>query len=113
MASFPCSGEVNFKVADAQAAIAHVLGQYATQNPTLDHTDGLSANFGDWRFNLRSSNTEPLLRLNVESRGSADLMGARLEKIRNISYVSDPTQTSGQDRVFILVMHTAAHFGTG
>ncbi|PTT34241.1 phosphomannomutase, partial [Stenotrophomonas sp. HMWF022] len=46
-----------------------------------DHTDGISADFGDWRFNLRSSNTEPLLRLNVESRGDAALMQARTDEI--------------------------------
>jgi phosphomannomutase/phosphoglucomutase len=74
MRAFPCSGEINFKVADARAATERVMGHYASQSPALDHTDGISADFGPWRFNLRSSNTEPLLRLNVESRGDVALM---------------------------------------
>lgn len=81
MQAFPCSGEINFKVIDAQACAARVLEHYASANPTLDHTDGVSADFGDWRFNLRSSNTEPLLRLNVESRGDCTLMHARTAEI--------------------------------
>lgn len=84
MAAFPCSGEINFKVADAKASIDRVLEHFANQNPTLDYTDGVSADFGDWRFNLRSSNTEPLLRLNVESRGDSCLMTARTEEIGNL-----------------------------
>jgi len=58
-----------------------VMEHFAAQTPALDHTDGISADFGDWRFNLRSSNTEPLLRLNVESRGDAALMQARTDEI--------------------------------
>ncbi|MCX2894882.1 phosphomannomutase [Stenotrophomonas lactitubi] len=81
MAAYPCSGEINFKVADAKAAVARVMEHFAAQTPALDHTDGISADFGDWRFNLRSSNTEPLLRLNVESRGDAALMQARTDEI--------------------------------
>lgn len=81
MMAFPCSGEINFKVVDAKAAIDKVLGFYASQKPVLDYTDGLSADFGSWRFNLRSSNTEPLLRLNVESRGDVSLMQARTNEI--------------------------------
>ncbi len=79
--AFPCSGEINFKVADANAASAQVLAHYAGHNPALDHTDGISADFGQWRFNLRSSNTEPLLRLNVESRGDVALMHERTAEI--------------------------------
>ncbi len=78
---FPCSGEINFRVADAKAAVARVLDHYAPLRPTLDHTDGLSADFGDWRFNLRSSNTEPLLRLNVETRGDAGLLEVRTREL--------------------------------
>lgn len=74
MHAFPCSGEINFKVDDARAAIDRVMAHYARFEPVLDHTDGISADFGNWRFNLRSSNTEPLLRLNVESRSDAALM---------------------------------------
>ncbi|MGF6419194.1 phosphomannomutase/phosphoglucomutase [Stenotrophomonas sp. AN71] len=84
MAAYPCSGEINFKVADAKAAVARVMEHFAAQSPALDHTDGISADFGDWRFNLRSSNTEPLLRLNVEARGDAALMHARTDEISRL-----------------------------
>ncbi len=84
MAAYPCSGEINFKVADAKAAVARVMEHFAAQSPALDHTDGISADFGDWRFNLRSSNTEPLLRLNVEARGDAALMQARTDDISRL-----------------------------
>ncbi|MEB3767338.1 phosphomannomutase CpsG [Acinetobacter sp. MD2] len=66
--NFPCSGEINFKVADSQATIQRIFHHYANQNPTIDRTDGVSLDFGAWRVNVRSSNTEPLLRLNIESR---------------------------------------------
>jgi phosphomannomutase/phosphoglucomutase len=84
MAAYPCSGEINFKVTDAKAAVARVMEHFAAQSPALDHTDGISADFGDWRFNLRSSNTEPLLRLNVEARGDAALMQARTDDISRL-----------------------------
>lgn len=84
MAAYPCSGEINFKVADARAAVERVMQHFAAHAPALDHTDGISADFGDWRFNLRSSNTEPLLRLNVESRGDAALLKARTDEISTL-----------------------------
>lgn len=65
---FPCSGEINFKVADTQATIQKIFDHFADQNPAIDETDGVSLNFGAWRLNVRASNTEPLLRLNIESR---------------------------------------------
>ncbi|RRU15575.1 phosphomannomutase [Stenotrophomonas sp. 278] len=81
MAAFPCSGEINFRVDDAKATVARVMAHYADQNPSLDHTDGVSAEFPEWRFNLRSSNTEPLLRLNVETRGDAALLRAKTDEL--------------------------------
>ena len=78
---YPCSGEVNFTVADGAAAKARVLAHFAPFNPRLDDTDGLSAEFENWRFNLRSSNTEPLVRLNIESRGDRVLVEERLKEI--------------------------------
>jgi len=81
MRKFPCSGEINYTVADAPAAIAAVLAHYADDKPQLDYTDGLSADFGRWRFSLRSSNTEPLLRLNVETRGDQTLLDQRVAEI--------------------------------
>ncbi|TCB38314.1 phosphomannomutase CpsG [Acinetobacter sp. ANC 4910] len=65
---FPCSGEINFTVADTQATIQKLFDHFAHQNPKIDRTDGVSLDFGTWRFNVRASNTEPLLRLNIESR---------------------------------------------
>ncbi|MDR2871026.1 MAG: phosphomannomutase [Xanthomonadaceae bacterium] len=82
--AFPCSGEINFKVGDADAAIERVLAHFAMFFPKMDHTDGVSADFGDWRFNLRSSNTEPLLRLNVEARADIALMQARTDEIAEL-----------------------------
>lgn len=81
MAAYPCSGEINFKVSDAAASVRRVLAHYESEHPVIDRTDGLSAEFADWRFSLRSSNTEPLLRLNVESRGDAALMQRRTDEI--------------------------------
>ena len=68
IAKFPCSGEINFKVADTQVTIQKLFDHFADQNPEIDRTDGVSLDFGTWRFNVRASNTEPLLRLNIESR---------------------------------------------
>ena len=65
---FPCSGEINFKVTDTQTTIQKLFDHYADQKPAIDKTDGVSLDFGAWRFNVRASNTEPLLRLNIESR---------------------------------------------
>ncbi|GGD34249.1 phosphomannomutase [Pseudoxanthomonas indica] len=81
IAAFPCSGEINFRVEDAKAAQARVMDHFGSRNPVLDDTDGLSADFGDWRFNLRSSNTEPLLRLNVETRADAALLATRTQEL--------------------------------
>lgn len=74
MAAYPCSGEINFEVPDVEAVIARIEAEYAPKARTLDRTDGLSLEFDDWRFNLRASNTEPVLRLNVESLGDTARM---------------------------------------
>ena len=68
IAKFPCSGEINFKVADTSVTIQKIFDHFAHQKPIIDETDGVSLDFGAWRFNVRASNTEPLLRLNIESR---------------------------------------------
>ena len=68
IAKFPCSGEINFKVSDTQITIQKLFDHYTDQNPAIDQTDGVSLDFGAWRFNVRASNTEPLLRLNIETR---------------------------------------------
>lgn len=89
MAACPCSGEINFEVADSGAAIERILVHFASQNPLVDRTDGISAEFADWRFNLRASNTEPLLRLNVESRENPELMRARTAEIAGLITATD------------------------
>ncbi len=81
IARFPASGELNYRVPDARAASAAVEARYGGSALAVDYTDGVSFEFPDWRFNLRSSNTEPLLRLNVEARGSAALMQAKTREV--------------------------------
>ena len=82
MAAFPSSGEINFRLDDPDAAIARVLAAHAGAAEARDETDGISLAFADWRFNLRRSNTEPVVRLNVESRGDAALVAAKVAEIR-------------------------------
>ena len=72
--AFPSSGEINFTVASPRDCMARIEAIYAPLATARDDLDGLGLDFGDWRFNLRASNTEPLLRLNVESRGRMDLV---------------------------------------
>jgi len=67
--AFPCSGEVNLEVEDAGRMLAAIEARYAPGAASVDRTDGISIEHADWRFNLRSSNTEPLIRLNLETRG--------------------------------------------
>ena len=83
-AAFPSSGETNFRVADAGAAIDRVLAAYRGEALSLDKTDGVSLAFADWRFNLRRSNTEPLVRLNIESRGGSDSLADRVSDIADL-----------------------------
>lgn len=72
--AFPCSGEINREVADPRAVLAAVRTRYAPSALSMDETDGVSFEFAEWRFNVRLSNTEPLIRLNVESRGNPALV---------------------------------------
>jgi len=81
---FPCSGEINFKVADVSDAIQKIKDHFIDQALALDDTDGLSFTFNQWRFNLRGSNTEPLLRLNIESRGDWELVHQKVDEISNL-----------------------------
>jgi phosphomannomutase len=83
-AAFPSSGEMNFKVDDAGRAIENVLSAYRADARTLDETDGVSLAFDGWRFNLRRSNTEPLVRLNVEGKGNASALAARVSAIADL-----------------------------
>ena len=82
--SFPSSGEINFRVGDAATAIKKVVDTYLHLSQSLDDTDGFSLSFDDWRFNLRKSNTEPLVRLNIESKGNAEGLSAKVATIAKI-----------------------------
>nr|BAT24273.1 phosphomannomutase [Klebsiella sp. 265(1)] len=81
MKAYPASGEINSSLADPKAAIERVLEKYKADAVCIDHTDGISLEYPNWRFNLRSSNTEPVVRLNVESRGNRDLMVEKTNEI--------------------------------
>jgi phosphomannomutase/phosphomannomutase/phosphoglucomutase len=78
---FPASGEINRTVKDAAAVIGKIEDAYKAGAMQVDRTDGLSMEFPQWRFNLRSSNTEPVLRLNVESRADELLMRSRTAEL--------------------------------
>jgi len=85
MASYPCSGEINTKLDDPVAAIERVYHQFGGEATHEDRTDGLSLSFSDqWRFNIRMSNTEPVLRLNVETNGDDALMLEKRDQIISI-----------------------------
>ncbi len=83
-AAYPCSGEINYKVTDVPAILQRILDYYQPQHPELDQTDGVSLDFGDWRMNIRSSNTEPLLRLNVESKANESLVWEKVKEIEGL-----------------------------
>ncbi|ENP6779163.1 phosphomannomutase CpsG, partial [Escherichia coli] len=74
MAAFPASGEINSKLTHPVEAINRVEQHFSREALAVDRTDGISMAFANWRFNLRSSNTEPVVRLNVESRGDQLVM---------------------------------------
>lgn len=83
-AAFPSSGEINFTLDDPAAALVRARAAFAAQAESVDEMDGLSCEMGDWRFNLRASNTEPLLRLNVEARGEAALVAEGVAQLRDV-----------------------------
>ena len=78
--AFPCSGEINFRVADAGAVLERIRAAYEGHGQRVE-IDGLTYEFEDWRFNVRSSNTEPLLRLNVEARGDSALLAEKTQAL--------------------------------
>jgi phosphomannomutase len=81
LARFPVSGEINRRLPDPDAALQRVAAFYGPEAPRVDRTDGLSLEFPHWRFNLRPSNTEPVLRLNVETRGDQVLLQEKTQEI--------------------------------
>ena len=82
--AYPSSGELNFRLTtnDAPTIISAIEEKFSSENPTKSTLDGLSLNFGEWRFNLRASNTEPLIRLNIESRGDKELLAIKIREIQ-------------------------------
>ncbi|CAI1537154.1 phosphomannomutase CpsG [Serratia proteamaculans] len=84
IAAYPSSGEINIKLAQPAVSIESVKQYYLEQVGEVDYTDGISMEFTDWRFNLRSSNTEPVVRLNVESRADVALMKEKTDEILSI-----------------------------
>jgi phosphomannomutase len=80
-AAFPCSGEINRTIESPERVLALVEAAYADDALSVQHIDGLSMDFADWRFNLRMSNTEPVVRLNVESRADEALMNVKTAEL--------------------------------
>ncbi len=81
---FPSSGELNFTVPNADTCIERVQNHFTSKAMSIDELDGLSMTFDTWRFNLRKSNTEPLVRLNLETRGDLALLKEKTEKLKNL-----------------------------
>ncbi len=81
---FPASGEINRTVKNGQAVLQGIEGHYKGKELITDHIDGLSMEFDQWRFNLRPSNTEPVIRLNVETRADKDLLKEKTDELLKI-----------------------------
>jgi phosphomannomutase/phosphoglucomutase len=86
--TYPCTGEINYRVENVPATLQKILVHYLPQHPEVDETDGISIIFSEWRFNLRGSNTEPLLRLNIETKGDSELLWKRLKEIEYLIEVA-------------------------
>ncbi|HEY7771595.1 MAG TPA: phosphomannomutase [Marinagarivorans sp.] len=84
IAAFPCSGEINRRVENTAELLEQIEAKYAGEAQAIEHVDGLSMSFDRWRFNLRSSSTEPLFRLNVEARGDRELMEQKTAELLGI-----------------------------
>jgi phosphomannomutase len=82
IADYPCSGEINSTIDDPAGKIKEIEKKYC--DGKIDYLDGVSIEYPSWRFNLRMSNTEPILRLNVESRGEEKLMKEKTEELLKI-----------------------------
>lgn len=81
MEKYPVSGEINRRVSDAHGLLEKIEANYRYKNPAIDHIDGLSMEFDTWRFNIRPSNTEPVIRLNVEVRQNKELLEERTDEL--------------------------------
>ena len=81
ISNFPSSGEINRTVSDPKQVIENVLNHYKNSALTISDIDGISVEMSNWRFNLRMSNTEPLMRLNVESRKDPKLLAEKVDEL--------------------------------
>jgi phosphomannomutase len=84
IAKYPTSGEINRQVEDAGEMLRNIHNRYATQALRIDDVDGFSFEYPEWRFNIRMSNTEPVVRLNVESRGDVKLMESKTAEVLSV-----------------------------
>ncbi len=84
ISAYPASGEINRTVDDATTTLKKLHDHYSAGANEVDETDGYSFEFDDWRFNIRMSNTEPVVRLNVESRGDQALMEAKTKEVLGV-----------------------------
>lgn len=84
--SYPCSGEINFTIKDANAAIERVKDHFFSVGGKFEDIDGISYSFDEWRFNLRVSNTEPLVRLNVETKGDEALLEKKVDELSKLLF---------------------------
>ena len=84
MEAFPSSGEINFVLKHPKEAIEAIAAKYKDEAFNIDSTDGLSLEFPQWRMNLRSSNTEPVVRLNIESKGDHELVASKLSELSSL-----------------------------
>ena len=82
IAAYPCSGEINSEIADPAGKIKEIEKKYS--DGKIDKLDGLSVEYDNWRFNLRMSNTEPIIRLNVEAKGSIKLMEEKTKELLDL-----------------------------
>ncbi|ACS87042.1 phosphohexomutase domain-containing protein [Musicola paradisiaca] len=82
--AYPCSGEINYKVSDAKDVIIQIENAFKAEAINIDRTDGLGMDMPEWRFNVRTSNTEPLLRLNIETRALTDLVWQKVAEVENL-----------------------------
>jgi phosphomannomutase len=90
IALYPSSGEINYRVQDAGKTIKGIIEHFEQDAQIIDKTDGIGMEFGTWRFNLRKSNTEPVIRLNVESKGDIALMNERTEYLESLIKSGSP-----------------------
>ncbi|AVF37031.1 phosphomannomutase CpsG [Rahnella sikkimica] len=84
MQAYPCSGEINYKVSNSKDILTRIENEFKNDAISVDFTDGLSMEMPEWRLNVRTSNTEPLLRLNIESRGQPELVWDKVAEVERL-----------------------------